>query len=96
MGTQQVELPEELLSFLGKSRLAARDTATQVKVAIAIHLFLEGVVSIGKAAELAEVPRLEFEELVVSMGLPTVHYELSDYENDIRSIREAERRKRTA
>lgn len=96
MGTQQVELPEELLSFLGESRLAARDTAAQVKSALAIHLFLEGVVSIGKAAELADVPRLEFEELIVSMGLPTVHYELSDYQDDIRNFAEAERRKRTA
>lgn len=96
MSTQQVDIPEELLSFLGESRLATRDTAAQVRAALAIHLFLDGVVSIGKAAELAEVPRVEFEELIVEMGLPTVRYELSDYEDDIRSFAEAERRKRTA
>jgi predicted HTH domain antitoxin len=96
MSTQQVDIPEELLSFLGESRLATRDTAAQVRAALALHLFLDGVVSIGKAAELAEVPRLEFEELIVEMGLPTVRYDLSDYEDDIRSFAEAERRKRTA
>lgn len=96
MRTQQVDVPEELLAFLSESRLAGRETAAHVRAALAIHLLLEGVVSIGKAAELAAVPRLEFEGLVVAMGCATVQYDLADYEDDTRSFAEAERRKRTA
>lgn len=96
MRTEQVELPEELLSLLSQSRLGTAGTAAQVRAALAIHLFLEGVVSVGRAAELAGIPRFDFEALIVDMGLPTVHYDLADYEADIRGFVEAERRKRTA
>jgi hypothetical protein len=39
------------------------------------------------------VPRLEFEWLLVEMGLPTVRYDLADYEHDLRGLAEAERRR---
>lgn len=96
MSTQQVDVPEELLALLQGSRLAARDTTGQVKAALAIHLFLEGLVSIGKAAELAGVPRVEFEWLLVEMGLPTVRYDLADYEQDLNGLAEARRRRDSA
>ncbi len=96
MSTQQVEVPEELLALLQGSRIAARDTAGQVKAALAIHLFLEGLVSIGKAAELAGVPRVEFEWLLAEMGLPTVRYEAADYQQDLRGLAEAQRRRGSA
>ena len=96
MRTQQVEVPEELLALLRGSRLATRDSAGQVKAALAIHLFLEGLISIGKAAELAGVPRVEFEWLLVEMGLPTVRYDLTDYEQDLSGLAEAQRRRDSA
>lgn len=86
-----VEVPEELLDLLQRSRLGSRPTADQVKIALAIHLFLEGLISIGKAAELAGEPPVNLEWLLVSMGLPTVPYDLADYEQDQRGIAEAER-----
>lgn len=96
MGTKQVEVPEELLALLRSSRLGSRDTAGQVKAALAIHLFLEGLISIGKAAELAEVPRVEFEWLLVEMGLPAVRYESADYEQDLKGLADAGRGRGTA
>lgn len=96
MSTQQVAVPGELLALLQGSRLAVRDTAGQVKAALAIHLFLEGLISIGKAAELADVPRVEFEWLLIEMGLPTVPYGLDDYEQDLRGSAEAQRHPDTA
>lgn len=96
MSTQPVEVPEELLELLQGSRLAAHDHAGQVAAALAIHLFLEGLVSIGRASELAGVPRLEFESLLVEMGLPVVRYDLTDYERDLRGIAEAQRGRDTA
>ena len=92
MKMTSVEVPEQLLDLLQRSRLGSRSGADQVKIALAIHLFLEGLISIGKAAELAGEPRVDFEWLLVEMGLPTVRYDLADYEQDKLGMAEAERR----
>lgn len=93
MKTRKIDVPEELLDLLQRSRVGTRAGADQVKAALAIHLFLEGVVSIGRAAELAGIPRVEFEWLLREMGLPTVRYDLADYEEDLRGLAAAERRR---
>jgi predicted HTH domain antitoxin len=87
-----IEIPNELLDLLKDSRLGGRSETDQVKSALAIHLFQEGLISIGKAAELAGVPRLEFEWLLVEMGIPVVRYDVADYEADKRGIAAAEQR----
>lgn len=94
MANTTVDLPQEVLTLLAQSRLRDRTVDEEVRVAVAIHLFLEGLVSIGKAAELAGEPRLAFERQLVELGLPTVRYELSDYTADLEGIAEAERRSR--
>src|SRR6266851_1836598 len=92
MKTKTVEVPEEILELLQRSRLGGRSEPDQVRTALAIHLFLEGVISVGKAAELAGEPRVDFEWQMVEMGLPTVQYDLADYEQDQRNFAEAARR----
>ena len=92
MQTRQVDVPEELLERLQRSWLGSRSTADQVRTALAIHLFLEDLVSIGKAAELADTPRVEFEWLLSEMKLPIARYDVADYEQDLRAITDAERR----
>jgi predicted HTH domain antitoxin len=92
MKTKTVEVPEEILDLLQRSRLGRRSGPDQVRTALAIHLFLEGVISVGKAAELAGEPRVDFEWQLVEMGLPTVQYDLADYEQDRRNFAEAAQR----
>ena len=96
MQTRRVGVPEELFERLERSRLGRRSAADQVKIALAIHLFLEGLISIGKAAELAGQPRVDFEWLLSQMGLPIARYDLADYEQDLRGIAEAERHSHTS
>jgi predicted HTH domain antitoxin len=96
MQTKSVDVPEEILDLLRGSRLRERSAADQVKIVLAIHLFLEGLISVGKAAELAAVPRLEFEALLVEMGLPTVQHGLRDYDQDLQGIAQAEGRSRAS
>ncbi len=93
---KSIEVSDELLDLLQQSRLGSRSGADQVKVALAIHLFLEGMISIGKAAELVGEPRVDFEWLLVEMGLPTVQYDLADYEQDKLGMAEAERRRQAS
>ena len=92
MKTKTVEIPEEILELPQRSRLGGRSGPDQVRTALAIHRFLEGVISIGKAAELAGEPRVDFEWHLVEMALPTVQYDLADYEQDRRNFAEATRR----
>ncbi len=91
MQTRSIAVPMELLHLLERSRVGTRPADDQVKLVLAIHLFLEGLVSIGKAAELAATPRVEFEWLLVELGIPTVRYDLTDYEQDVRGSAVAER-----
>lgn len=82
MKTKKVDVPEEVLSLLKESKLGQRPLADQVKAALAIHLFQEGVISIGKAAEIAGEPRATFELMLGEMGIPAVRYTLEDYRQD--------------
>ena len=93
MLTRKIGVPEEIADFFRDSRLAGRVLADQVRVAPAIHLFLEGIISIGKAAELSGEPRVDFEWLLTEMGIPTAHYDVADYEQDLRGVTEAQRRR---
>lgn len=92
MRTRTVEVPEEILELLQRSRPGGSSGSDQVRTALAIELFLEGVISIGKAAELASEPRVDFEWQLIQLGFPTVQYGLTDHEHDRHSLAEAERR----
>jgi predicted HTH domain antitoxin len=95
MSTRQVDVPQELLERLQGSRLGQHSAAEQVKIALAIHLFLEGLISMGKAAELAGEPRVDFEWLISQMGLPIAHYDANDLDQDRAGLAESERRDRS-
>jgi len=86
METTPIDVSDEVLALFAQTRLRTRPKAEQVQAALAIHLYLEEVISIGKAAELSGVPRFEFEDLLVEMDLPVARYDMADYEHDLRVI----------
>lgn len=92
MQTVEIEVPEELLALLKRSRLGDRKVAEQVRVALAIHLFQEGVVSVGKAASIAGEPRGAFEILLAEMGIPALRYGVDDYKQDLEAFERARRK----
>ena len=92
MKTRTVDVPEDLLALLEQSRLSRRSPTDQVKLALAIHLFQEGVISLGKAAELSGEPRVSFELLLAESGIPSVRYDEPDYDQDLQALAEARRR----
>ena len=77
---QQVEIPQEILD-------SARLTPAQLKVEIAIHLYAQGRLSIGKARELAGMPLWEFRQVLASRRIPP-HYDLDDLQEDLQTISE--------
>jgi predicted HTH domain antitoxin len=82
MQTVEVDIPEELLTLLKRSRLGDRTVPEQVRVALAIHLLQEGVISVGKAASIVGEPRATFEVLLAGMRIPSVRYDVDDYQQD--------------
>lgn len=80
-----VDVPDDLFLLLQRSRLGSRPPAEQVKFALAIQLCQEGIISVGKAAELVGEPGLLFENLLIEMGLPVVRYDEVEAERDRRN-----------
>ena len=92
MATVAVNVPDDLLALLQQSRRPGQTGDDRVRVALAIHLFQEGLISAGKAAELAGESRIAFESLLEDLGIPAVRYDEAMYEHDLEGLDAAKRR----
>ena len=75
-----VEVPQEILD-------SARLTASELKVEMAVHLYAQGRLAVGKARELAGMTLWEFRQLLASRRIPP-HYDEADLEEDVATLRE--------
>ena len=66
---------------------ATRMTGDELKRELAVHLFQQGKISLGKARELAGMTRWTFQQLLGSRGIP-VHYDVAYYERDLANLKE--------
>lgn len=73
-----MELPKELLALAGILDAQPSDSAAKL---IALELFREHRISLGKAAELANVSVEEFMEFSAEREVP-LHYTVADWEVD--------------
>jgi predicted HTH domain antitoxin len=83
MDTVPLELPAELV------RLAQFDTdnlSHETAKVVALDLFREGKISIGRAAELCETPVAAFMDFAAAHGVPPLSYDLEDLEHDRSTI----------
>lgn len=86
MTTIQIEVPEDLLPLLERSPLGTHPEEVRVRLALSVLLFQQGIVSAGKAAELAGEPRSDFELLLGELGIPIIYYDEAEYERDLRGF----------
>ncbi len=75
-----IEIPQEILD---SARLSTHDA----KVELAISLYAQGRLSVGKAKELANMSLWEFRQLLASRKI-TSHYDENELKNDIATLRE--------
>jgi predicted HTH domain antitoxin len=77
--TAYLEIPQEVLD-------SARMTADQLLVELAIHLYEQGRLSVGKAHELAGLSLWEFRQM---LGLRHIepHFEADDLKQDLETLR---------
>jgi predicted HTH domain antitoxin len=78
-----LEIPQDILD-------AARLTPRQLQVEIAIHLYAQRRLSIGKARELAGMSLWEFRQLLASRHIAP-HYDVVDLEEDVATLRSLRR-----
>ena len=78
-----LDVPQDILD-------TARLTIDDLKVEMAVYLYAQGRLSIGKARELAEMSLWEFRQVLASRGIPP-HYDVGDLDEDVATLREMER-----
>ncbi|MBP7865763.1 MAG: UPF0175 family protein [Acidobacteria bacterium] len=74
-----IEIPREVIH-------ATRMKPLELKQELAIHLFQQGKLSFGLAREMAGLSVWTFQQLLGSRGIP-VHYDLEDYEEDLKTLK---------
>lgn len=69
---------------------ATRMTENELKQEIAIMLFQKEKLTLAQASGVAGMHRVAFQYLLASRQIP-IHYGVSDFEQDIKNLREMER-----
>jgi predicted HTH domain antitoxin len=79
-----VVISDEVLS-------ASRLSETELKLEIAVMLFQKEKLSLGQASRLAALDHLAFQHLLASRNI-SVHYDVAEFEEDLKTLRELGRR----
>ncbi len=58
----------------------------EIKVLLAIKLFEEGLVSLGRAAEISGYSERTFSEILVRKGIPPIKYENINLEKGLNNV----------
>jgi predicted HTH domain antitoxin len=82
METVPVELPSALLKA---ANLEERDLSQEAARLLALELYREDKVSLGRAAELCQTPLAAFMEFAAKHGVPPLRYSSEDLEEERRS-----------
>lgn len=77
--TLQLDIPESIARSL---RLPAPEVEPRLRAELAVALYTQGILSFGKASELAELSRFAFGDLVTQRNIPR-HYTEDDLAQDL-------------
>ncbi|NPV09103.1 MAG: hypothetical protein HPY83_14205 [Anaerolineae bacterium] len=83
----QIRLPAEVLAAL-RERQAGGSDEDRVMMSLALGLFVEGVVSLARAASLAGMTRYEFALTLKRAGLTAYEYGREEHQEDLASLEE--------
>ena len=75
-----VVIPDDILTAAGISE-------AELKLEIAIMLFQQEKISIGKARRLAGMNLIEFQREIAIRGI-CIHYDVEEFEADLKTLRE--------
>jgi predicted HTH domain antitoxin len=79
METVDVKLPSELLKVANLEESRLSEGAARL---LALELYREDMVSLGRAAELCQTPVAAFMDFVAKHGVPPLRYSFEDLEEE--------------
>ena len=79
-----IEVPEGLIQAM---RLPAEEIPNRIKEELAIRLYLKGILSFGKARQLAGMTRWDFHDLLGKEDIPR-RYDIEELEDDLQTLEE--------
>ena len=79
-----IEVPRELLQAI---KLPAEEVPVRLKRELAIRLYAKGLLSFGKARQLAGMTRWDFHDLLAEEGIPR-RYDVEEIEEDLQTLEE--------
>lgn len=79
MQTTTLEIPQDVLE-------SAQMSINDMRVELAIALYAQRRLSLGKARELAQLSLWEFRQLLAARQIPP-HYDESDFSSDIETLK---------
>ncbi len=85
MPTITYELPARTLSAL---RLSVREFAREMMTAACVQWYSQGIISQGKAAEIAGMSRGEFIDELARRGVPVIQVTEEELERELEYLRE--------
>jgi predicted HTH domain antitoxin len=85
MGSVNLELPMDLISA---ANLDQGDVSQETAKLIALELFRQDKVSLGRAAELCRTPLAAFMDFVAAHGVSPIRYGMTELEEDRRTLAE--------
>ena len=77
----EIDLPEDII-FAMRGIEKPEEVKKKLKIALAILLFQEKSISLGKATELAEMSRVRFMEVLKEHNISAYEYGERDFERD--------------
>jgi predicted HTH domain antitoxin len=82
--TININLPSDILLTLNESE---KELKKRIKVSLATQLYIQKKITIGKAAQIAEMSRLKFETLLSEFKIPISNLEEEDVLRDIQKLK---------
>ena len=82
MGEIILEIPDDLAEAL---RVPPGEEVSRLRRELAIRLYQKGILSFGKARQLAEMTKWEFHSLLGEEGIIR-HYDLEELERDLKTL----------
>ena len=81
----ELDLPQDII-FVMKGMEKPEEVKKKLKIALAILLFQEKTISLGKAIELAGMSRIRFIEVLKKHNVSAYEYSEKDFEKDQQAI----------
>lgn len=79
-----IDLPSDILLTLNESE---NELKKRIKISLAIQLYIQQKVTIGKAAQIAEMSRFQFESLLSENQISISTLDLEDVQRDIEKLK---------